>query len=209
MKKSLMPAVLLALLPATLLAQTPEERIESARVRVQSAGIPVSLLESKITEGKAMGVDMTRIAAAIERRAEGLARAKAAVAVDAGSKVDDATLVAGADALAAGVSEEILRAVSEVSPSDRRAVAIASLTALVQAGHVPAEALARVTEAVGRGSQALRDLPAEAAVAQGRASQPPARGGAPTSVPAAGTAPTGAPATIPTAPKPPARRPGS
>jgi hypothetical protein len=144
-------------------AQPPEERINAALARAQQAGIPVALLESKIAEGKAKGVSLERIAVAIERRQGALERASQALRgeVDAAS-----TLAVGADAIEAGVSEAVLRAVGEDAPSDRRSVAIAALTELVHRGNTPEAALVRVREALRRGPDALSNLPAQAAAGQ-------------------------------------------
>ena len=48
-------ALLLALgaLPAPAQAQDPQQRIEAARRRAEGAGIPVSLLDGKVAEGRA------------------------------------------------------------------------------------------------------------------------------------------------------------
>jgi hypothetical protein len=43
---------------------TPEQRIAAARQRASTVGIPVSLLDGKVAEGRAKGVPMDRIAAA-------------------------------------------------------------------------------------------------------------------------------------------------
>ncbi|MBW3571262.1 MAG: hypothetical protein KY467_09160, partial [Gemmatimonadetes bacterium] len=60
----------LAALPGAVQAQAqdPQQRIETARQRAESAGIPVALLDSKVAEGRAKGVPMDRIAGAVERR---------------------------------------------------------------------------------------------------------------------------------------------
>jgi hypothetical protein len=144
-------------------AQPPQERINAALARAQQAGIPVALLESKIAEGKAKGVSLERIAVAIERRQGALERASQALRgeVDAAS-----TLAVGADAIEAGVSEAVLRAVGEDAPRDRRSVAIAALTELVHRGNTPEAALVRVREALRRGPDALSNLPAQAAAGQ-------------------------------------------
>ena len=153
-------------------AQPPQERINAALARAQQAGIPVALLESKIAEGKAKGVSLERIAVAIERRQGALERASQALrgGADAAS-----TLAVGADAIEAGVSEAVLRAVGEDAPRDRRSVAIAALTELVHRGNTPEAALVRVRDALRRGPDALSNLPAEAAAGRrggGRGGQP-------------------------------------
>jgi len=144
---------------ATAQVQPPQERINTSLARARQVGIPVALLESKIAEGKAKGVSLERIAAAIERRQAALERANQALR---GEPDAASSLGVGADAIESGVSEAVLRALSENAPRDRRNVAIAVLTELVQQGHAPEAALGRVRDAVKRGPEALSNLPGEA-----------------------------------------------
>ena len=167
----------------------PQDRINTALARAQQVGIPVALLESKIAEGKAKGVSLERIAAAVERRAAALEHAMQAV--KGSEPVAPMELGVAADAIEGGVSVVVLQAVREAAPRERRAVAIAALTHLVAAGHVPEAALERVREALARGPEALLNLPAEAST--GRGGPPPALGrgrdgaaGPPAGVPAPG-----------------------
>jgi len=158
-----MAVVIVALAPTGTVAtyaqaQPPQERINTALSRARQAGIPVSLLESKIAEGKAKGVSQERIAAAIERRETVLERASQALRGEADAV---ASLAVGADALESGVNEAVLKAVAENAPRDRRNVAIAALTQLVQQGQVPEAALERVRDALKRGPDALANLPGE------------------------------------------------
>jgi hypothetical protein len=138
--------------------QPPQERINTALARARQVGIPVALLESKIAEGKAKGVSLDRIAAAIERRQAALERASQAMR---GQTDAAASLAVGADAIESGVNEAVLRAVADSSPRDRRNVAIAALTELVHQGQAPEAALQRVRDALKRGPDALTNLPAE------------------------------------------------
>ncbi|HEY7191271.1 MAG TPA: hypothetical protein VH436_32185 [Vicinamibacterales bacterium] len=140
--------------------QPPQDRINTALARARQVGIPVTLLEGKIAEGKAKGVSLDRIAAAIERREATLEHASQVMKGQPGN--GDAELSVAADAIDSGVSDTVLRAISESAPRERRAVAIAALTQLVQHGHVPDEALDRVKDALKRGPEALLNLPAEA-----------------------------------------------
>jgi hypothetical protein len=201
---------LLAVLPTTVQAQSAEDRIENAKARALSAGIPVSLLESKVEEGRAKGVPMDRIAAAVEQRATALSQAQAAMA-RAGRDLSEADLASGADALGSGISEVVLQTLTARAPRERRAVAITVLTELVTLGQVPEEALQRVTEALQRGPEALASLPGQAADARevrgasdgapGRAGAGTGRagaGGPPAGAGAAGSAPAGPPAAVPT-----------
>ncbi|MBI3491085.1 MAG: hypothetical protein HY047_04760 [Acidobacteria bacterium] len=179
--------------PALAQGKSPQDQIDTALTRANQAGIPVTLLESKIAEGKAKGVSMDRIAVAVERREAALERASKAIA---GAKdVNAGDLSVAADALDAGVSEAVLRALADTAPRDRRAVAIAVLTQLVQLGYVPQAALDRVNDALKRGPDALLNLPA-AAAGRGTAQLPTAaggRGGAAAGPPASVPAPGGAP----------------
>ncbi len=176
--------------------QPPQDRINTGLARARQVGIPVALLESKIAEGKAKGVSLERIAAAVERRLAALEKASHALR---GEPDADSSLSVGADAVEAGVSEAALKAIAENAPRDRRNVAIAVLTELVEQGHVPEAALERVREALKRGPDALANLPAQAAAARGGDPGAAASGrggraagsepGPPASVPAPGGSP--------------------
>lgn len=150
----------LILLPAAGLAQTPEERIDAALTSAEAAGIPITLLQSKIDEGKAKGIPMDRIAAAIDTRLAGLQKARAAMTKGA-SDVNAAELSVGADAIGAGVSEAVLEKIAATTGRDRRAVAVAALTQLVGQGIASEAALLRVQDALARGPQALANLAAQ------------------------------------------------
>jgi hypothetical protein len=205
MKTRILPALaMLAMLPTALQAQNADERIAAAMQNAQNAGIPVSLLDSKVQEGKAKGIPMDRIATAVERRAEALAQAQAVMA-SGGDDLTEADLVAGADALGANISAKVLETISETAPRERRAVAITALTELVLLEYVPEEALQMVIEALQRGPDALASLPGQAAEAAERRGPPAGVGGAPAGVGAPAATPTGAPGAVPT----PGQLPGS
>jgi hypothetical protein len=157
-------------------------------------GVPVQLLQSKVAEGRAKGVRVDLIAQVVERRLATLEQVKASVGDR--QQLTPQELGLSADAVHAGVSEAVLAAISERAPGDRRAVAIAALTQLVQAGHPSEVALERVTQALQQGPEALMNLPAQAQ-GRGRGGPPEGipgqgpgaqngRGGPPASVPAAG-----------------------
>ena len=147
--------------------QPPQDRINTALSRARGAGIPVALLESKMAEGKAKGIPLERIAAAIERREGALERASQALRGDPG---DVASLSVGADAIESGVNEAVLKALADDAPRDRRTVAIATLTQLVQQGDLPEAALAKIRNALKRGPDALTNLPSEGNNGRGRGS---------------------------------------
>lgn len=175
----------------------PQDRINAALSRARGAGIPVALLESKMAEGKAKGIPLDRIAAAIERREGALERASQALRGDPG---DAASLSVGADAIESGVNEAVLKAVAEDAPRDRRTVAIATLTQLVQQGDVPAAALAKVRNALKRGPDALTNLPSEGSNGRGRGSS---NGQGQGSSGGRGGSESGPPAAVPSPGKPP------
>jgi hypothetical protein len=196
-----MLAAILAAAPPLAAQELPQERIDRALARAQAAGIPVALLESKIAEGKAKGVSLERIAAVIERRQAVLARA--GTLLRGRSDLQPADLSVTADALESGVGEDVVTAVADLAPRERRVVAIAALTHLVDLGHLPEAALDRVREALKRGPEVLANLAAEGVGRQG--------GGPPESVPAAGggRGTPGPPAAVPGPGEPPGpSRPG-
>ena len=126
----------------TAAAQTPQARIDAAMVKAKAAGLPVALLESKVAEGRAKGVSMDRIAAAVERREAALERASSVLRGP--RAVDDDGLDAGADAVEQGISEAVLAAIADAAPRERRSVAIAALTELVARGRSSQNALDQV-----------------------------------------------------------------
>jgi uncharacterized membrane protein YgcG len=177
--------------------QPPQDRIATSLSRAREVGIPVSLLESKIAEGKAKGVSMDRIAAAVERREAALERAHDALR---GQPDEPASLGVAADAVESGVSVAVLKAVSEDAPRERRNVAIAALTELVRQGRASETALEQVREALKHGPDALANLPAEAGGGHSR-SGPGGHGGDDT----VRSGQSGPPPAVP----PPGRTPGS
>ena len=152
---------LLLFVPA-LHAQNAQARVDAALSTAMEAGIPVELLQSKIAEGRAKGVSEARIAAAVEARLKGLQRAAEVMQRTEVEHTSSADLAVAADALEAGVSENALVKLSNSAPAERRAVAIATLTGLVQLGHASERALERVS-AVVRSNAELARLNADVA----------------------------------------------
>lgn len=144
-------------------ATTPQARIDAAMQTAVEAGIPASLLESKVSEGKAKGVAMERIAAAVEARLEGLTRAQNALQKAGVGAYSEGELLVASEALSAGVSENALISVTTKAPAERRAVATAVLTDLVRLGYDEGAASARLDGALSSGPEALVNLRAEAA----------------------------------------------
>jgi hypothetical protein len=203
----------LVALPAAADGQDPQQRIDAARSRAEATGIPVALLDGKVAEGRAKGVPADRIATAVERRLASLSRAREAMAdAPRTAPVSAADLSVGADALEAGVEPAVLGQLTVAAPGNQRAQAIAVLTELVANGESSERALARVSSALARGPEALRQLPGEAAAERGRgpgrdkADAPPGRGnnGRGNNAGGRGRAQGGPPASVPG----PAERPG-
>jgi hypothetical protein len=195
MNSLLITAALAAtLIPAGAFAQTQTQTDDAAEARMRGsiqtaieAGVPVSMLESKIAEGKAKGIPMDRIAAAVEHRAEVLARVSAALnareqpaqngsgttaseaahARNAARAADRtaavAELTAAADAYESGVSLGSIASLS-ARAGEKRGVALTVLADLIARGNTaPSKALARVQTALSRGDAALANLGASAA----------------------------------------------
>jgi hypothetical protein len=164
-------AAVLALTPVALSAQDSAAaagtgagaRVEAALETAVEAGIPVSLLERKVAEGKAKGVPMERIAGAVEKRLDALMTARDAMTKAGLRSTTEGELSVAADAVQGGVSHTALATISQTAPQDRRTVAIAVLTDLVALGHGSDRALTQVQTALSRGPEALANLRAESA----------------------------------------------
>jgi hypothetical protein len=134
-----------------------QSRIETSIEHAMTVGIPVSLLESKIAEGKAKGVSMTRIAAAVEHRLEVLTRAQAALSAH-GEAVATAELAAAANAMEAGANKDNVREVRESAAPEQRPAALTLLAELIADGRLPAQAVAGVQTAIDAQSATLLRL---------------------------------------------------
>jgi hypothetical protein len=143
---------------STSSAAGPDARVHAALETALDAGIPVDLLQRKIAEGKAKGVSMDRIAAAVEKRLDALTKASDAMTKAGVDHPTEGDLSVAADAVQGGVSATALTTISQSAPQDRRAVAIAVLTELVAQGTAPESALERVQTALARGPEALANL---------------------------------------------------
>jgi hypothetical protein len=169
--KTLFLAAAFALAPVALSGQDStattgagaDARVEATLETAASAGIPVSLLERKVAEGKAKGVPMERIATAVEKRLDALVKARDAMTKAGLESTTEGELSVAADAVQGGVSQTALATISQSSSGDNRVVAIAVLTDLVAMGHVPEQALSQVQAALARGPEALANLRGEAA----------------------------------------------
>ncbi|MEN8144092.1 MAG: hypothetical protein ABFS14_03995 [Gemmatimonadota bacterium] len=206
MNRRLTLNILVTLLGSLLLAtpgmaQESNPEFADELARAAEAGIPVSLLESKIAEGRAKGVSIDLIQEAVSRRTDALIKASAALQAAGIESPAAADMSVGADALQGGVSETVLATIAETSPAERRTVAIAALAQLVGAGIVPDKALQQVEDALQRGPEALANLPVQAGAVAGTVpaaaiGQSGGAGGIPEGVPAAGRpADAGPPAT--------------
>jgi hypothetical protein len=160
----LIVALGLAFAPVALAAQqgAPAVRIDAAMANATRAGIPVSLLESKVQEGRAKGVAEARIASAVEARLDALVRARSALTRAQAPGIGAPELSVAADALQGGVDESDMVRVMVDVPAARRAVAAAVLTELVELGVASDVALRHVQDAARQGGEALVNLPSQA-----------------------------------------------
>jgi hypothetical protein len=147
---------------ASAQARTPKARIDAAMHAAARARIPAALLQNKVSEGEAKNVPQERIAAAVEARLQALVRASDALKRADVEVASQSELAVSADALEAGVTENALIKISRSAPDERRAVAVATLSGLVQLGHASETALTRVSAVLGSNS-ALANLQAEVA----------------------------------------------
>ncbi len=140
-----------ATLPPDLFAQ-----VEAVAGEAAGRGLPVEPLYDKALEGAAKRVPPDRIAAAVTLYAGRLGTARQAL----GPTASIALMVAGADALRRGVSEDGLSRLG--SPGDRTPMAVVVMADLVEAG-VPLERVLEVLRyAMDRraGDEALLEIPA-------------------------------------------------
>jgi hypothetical protein len=167
--KTLFLAAVLGLAPAALFAQDStaatgaDARVEAALMTAVSAGIPASLIERKVAEGKAKVVPKERIAGAVEKRVDALVQARDAMTKAGLTSTTEGELSVAADAVQAGVSQTALTTISQSAPQDHRTVAIAVLADLVAQGQASDRALIQVQTALDRGPEALANLSAESA----------------------------------------------
>jgi hypothetical protein len=156
----------LALAPVGAAAQQGSDgqvRVQAVMDAAAKAQIPLSLLQSKINEGRAKGISMDRIATALEARLKGLEQAQAVLSRAGVSSPSEGDLAVTADALEVGVSEAALVQIQNSAHGERRMVATAVLSALVQLGHASDEALSRVQAAMEKGPNAMANLRAQTA----------------------------------------------
>jgi hypothetical protein len=159
----LAPAALFAQDSTAAAGNSADARVATALDAALEAGIPVALLERKVAEGKAKGVPMARIAAAVEKRLDALTDAKDALTKAGLESTTEGELSVAADAVQAGVSQTALLTITRRAPEASRAVAIAVLTDLVAQGQASEQALSRVETAIARGPEALANLGGQSA----------------------------------------------
>jgi hypothetical protein len=158
MRRILMIAAFGLLAPAALAGQTQadataEARMQAAIDHALTVGVPASMLEAKIAEGRAKGVSMARIAAAVEHRAQVLTRVQTAFNARR-EAVSQSELTAAADAHERGVSVEKITELSAQAGNERSA-ALTVLADLVARGRAPEHALLRVQAALQGGASEL------------------------------------------------------
>jgi len=162
MRRFLISMAILVAAPLQAVGQTPAQRIEAVRARMGQLRIPVELIDAKVAEGRAKGVPIDRIAAAVERRGAGLATAQTALSRP-GRPADRAELSAGADAVDAGIDASSMRAAVQAASPGHGAIALAVLTQLHLQGMPVDRALEMVRRAAAQGDQAVADLAQQSA----------------------------------------------
>ena len=193
--RSLKLALALAITPVTVAAQSAtaqnkaaaesnvaaqgsgeaQARINAAIEQALSVGIPVSMLESKVAEGRAKGVSMTRIAAAVEHRLDVLTTAQSAIAAR-GAATSHAELAAAASAIDAGAEIADVQEVRGSAKPEQRPAALSLLAELIAEGNVPAQAVKGVQTAIAAQSAALLRLQGQSAAGLGLGIGADARG---------------------------------
>lgn len=132
--------------------------VEDVLARADGLGLPDRALADKALEGAAKGVPGDRLLGALERRLETLRTASGALPAGAG----EASLRAGADALAQGLSGEDVGRVGEVASAADRPAALVVLGELSRLKVPVDRAVEAVTRALEDGQDGL------AAMALGR-----------------------------------------
>ncbi len=115
-------------LPSSIDAAT-RSQLEPILNRARDRGLPVSALTNKAAEGVLRGVTRARIVAAVEALEERLTTARLAL-----SPAQPEDIIAGADALHAGINVDVLRGIRRHQPTKSVAVPLAVLAQLVSQG---------------------------------------------------------------------------
>jgi hypothetical protein len=133
-------------------------------------GLPLEPLVAKALEGVEKGAPPVRVEGAVQALAARLDAARRALDPVASG----AEMVAGADALAAGVPAEVLQRIRALAPRRSAAVALGVLAQLVSRGVPPARAAESVTGLLGRGARPAQLMALDGAVQLDVASGVPA-----------------------------------
>jgi hypothetical protein len=135
------------LLPAALHGQAAQARIDAVLAEAARLQLPVSVLKNKVAEGRAKNVPAEKIAAVVEARLKTFVRAS-----DVLTRMNITARGAGevvllADALDAGIRENIAVETLRSIPPERREVTMSALTSMVRGGVVTELQLADVQRA--------------------------------------------------------------
>jgi hypothetical protein len=132
---------------AARLDSTTRAQVEAVLVTAQSRGLPVEPLVQKALEGSSKGARGPRIVAAVEAMLADLGRAREGLGRDASSS----ELVAGAAALRAGATPEMVSQIRSAEPDGGVAVPLAVFADLVSGGMTVDAAWRSVTELARQG----------------------------------------------------------
>jgi hypothetical protein len=128
----------------------PRTRLAVQRIldSTRALGLPTTPLEWKVAEGLTKGADGARILSAVQRSADGLRRARTSL----GSTSTTAELVAGGNALQAGVSADVLRRLRASQPGRSVTTRLVVLSDLVSRGVPEPDASGVVSELSAAGA---------------------------------------------------------
>ena len=157
---------------------TPATRIEIARLvdSLVRRGVPAEPLIDKALEGQTKGAPDPRIIAAVRAWGVDLGRARAAL----GARASEATLVAGASVLRAGVAPDALGALAAARPDGDLLVPLTAITEMTAAGMPADSAASRIVTLTRQGGSddQVRETQRRAVQGrgQGQGQGPPAAG---------------------------------
>lgn len=134
---------------AAALDGATRDSLDAAILEARRRGLPAGPLVAKALEGVEKGAPAERIQTAVRAMLKRLEAAGEGLAPWA----SDAELVAGADAIAAGVPRAALRELRKMSPRRSTATALGVLAQLVTSGVDPAKATDAVKTLLQRGGQ--------------------------------------------------------
>lgn len=128
-----------------------DARIEAAIARVEAEGVSSASLANRVQLGRARGVAATRVAAAVENRADALIEARNALRASANAATSG-TIELGADAIESGARSSQVAEVAARFQGEERPRALGVLASLAAEGRLGADVVASVRGALNSGA---------------------------------------------------------